>query len=188
MNKRAVIVHGWEANPSSDFFPWLKKELESRGYQVDVPTMPETDNPVIKDWVGHLSKVIGTPNEDIILIGHSIGAQAILRYLENLPAKQSVGLVVCIAGWFTLKNITDEDLAIIKPWVETPIDCEKVLLHTDRIVAIFSDNDPVVPLENKDLFENKLFADTVIESGKGHFNESDGVIELPEIFKYIDSI
>jgi predicted alpha/beta hydrolase family esterase len=29
--KRVIIIHGWEASPESNWFPWLKNELEKKG-------------------------------------------------------------------------------------------------------------------------------------------------------------
>ena len=31
------MVHGWDGNPNNHWFPWLKKELEKRGFEVHVP-------------------------------------------------------------------------------------------------------------------------------------------------------
>ena len=30
--KRVYIIHGWEGYPEEGWFPWLKKELEDRGF------------------------------------------------------------------------------------------------------------------------------------------------------------
>ncbi len=47
--KRVIIVHGWEASPEGGWRPWLRKELEDRGFEVHVPAMPDTNNPKIKE-------------------------------------------------------------------------------------------------------------------------------------------
>ena len=65
--------------------------------------------------------------------------------------------------------------------METPVNFEKVKSHLLKIVAIFSDNDPWVPLENQDDFKNKLGSDIIIEHNRGHFSGSDGVKELPVV-------
>jgi len=186
MNKRAFIIHGWDGYPDEGWFPWLKTELERNGFQVHVPAMPESAEPKIEAWISHLSKIVGEVDENTYFVGHSIGCQTILRYLESLPADKKVGGATFVAGWFTLMNLkTDEEKEIAKPWLETPIDFAKVKQHTKKFFAVFSDNDDVVPQENKKLFEERLDAKTAIEHGKGHFSGGDEVKELPVILEAI---
>ena len=33
MKKRVFIVHGWDGYPEEVWFPWLKKELEAKGFE-----------------------------------------------------------------------------------------------------------------------------------------------------------
>ncbi len=128
----------------------------------------------------------GHHNENTYFVGHSIGCQTILRYLESLPADKKVGGVNFVAGWFTLMNLeTDEEKEIAKPWLETPIDFEKVKQHTEKFFVVFSDDDEVVPQENKKLFGEWLGAKIATEHAKGHFSGSDGVKELPVILEAI---
>ena len=186
MTKRAFIIHGWNGYPDEGWFPWLKNELEQKGFQVQVPAMPESAEPKIEARVSHLSKIVGDVDENTYFVGHSIGCQTILRYLESLPADKKVGGVAFVAGWFTLMNLkTDEEKEIAKPWLETPIDFEKVKQHTKKFFAVFSDNDDVVQQENKKLFEEQLSAKTAIEHDKGHFSGGDEVKELPVILETI---
>jgi len=189
MNKKVFIIHGWDGHPDEGWFPWLKKELEQKGFQVQVPAMPEPTEPKIEAWVSHLSKIVGDVDENIFFVGHSIGCQTVLRYLERLSADKRVGGAAFVAGWFTLMNLkTDEEKEIAQPWLETPIDFEKVKQHTEKFFAMFSDDDEVVPQENKKLFEEQLGAKTVIEHSKGHFSGSDGVKELPGVLEFILNI
>jgi len=184
MNKRAFIIHGWDEYPDEGWFPWLKNELEQKGFQVQVPIMPKSAEPKITAWVSHLYKIVGDVDENTFFVGHSIGCQTILRYLENLPVDKKVGGAIFVAGWFTLMNLeTDEEKEIAKSWLETPIDFEKVKQHTKKFFAVFSDDDKVVPQDNKKLFEERLGAKTAIEHGKGHFSESDGVKKIPIVLK-----
>lgn len=45
MNKRVFIIHGWEGDPQSDWFPWLKGEVERQGFSAAVPAFPDTIHP-----------------------------------------------------------------------------------------------------------------------------------------------
>lgn len=183
MKKRVFIIHGWEGSPKNDWMPWAKKELEQKGYQVIVPEMPDTKHPRIETWVPYVNKVVGKPDENTILIGHSIGCQTVLRYLQTLKDEQKVAKVILVAGWISLTPISlraPEDREIVKPWYETPIDYQKVKSHADSFVAIFSDNDPYVPfLKNSETYKEKLGAEIILEKGKGHFNDESSITELP---------
>lgn len=50
MKKQALILQGWYQKPNSNWYPWLKKELEKRGYKVFLPDLPtmHTDLPDMK--------------------------------------------------------------------------------------------------------------------------------------------
>ena len=184
--RKAYIIHGWGANSKSEWFPWLKKELEIKGFKALIFEMPDTENPKIETWIKYLENNIQNPDEETILIGHSIGCQTILRYLEKIPESIKVRKVILVAPWHTLINLEKEELPIAKPWVETPIDEKKVLNHIcEKIVAIFSDNDPVVPSENQKIFKEKYEAEIIIEHAGGHFSEDDGTTELPVVLKNI---
>ncbi|OGF62831.1 hypothetical protein A2662_02910 [Candidatus Giovannonibacteria bacterium RIFCSPHIGHO2_01_FULL_45_33] len=178
MQKKVFIIHGWDGSPQNCWFPWLKNELSKNGFDVTVPSMPDPENPKIEDWVRHLSTVAGKPDVNTYFVGHSIGCQTILRYIEGL--KKPVGGVVCIAGFFRLLHLTtNEEKEIAKPWLETPMNYEKIRLNANKITAVFSDNDPDVDLGDKELFEKKLGAKTIVEHNMGHFDDDAGIKKLP---------
>jgi len=177
MEKRIFIVHRWDGSPDSDWYPWLESQLEDRGYRARTIEMPNPEAPEIKTWLAALDEAVGEADQDTYFVGHSIGCQAILRYLAVLPGDQKIGGAVFVAGWFDLIGLeTEEEKEMAKPWLETPIDLEIARAAGGKITAIFSDNDPFVPLANADIFEKKLGAKIVIEKGAGHFA---GMEELP---------
>ena len=178
--KRVFLIHGWTGNPEEGWFPWLKSELESKGYKVEAPAMPNTDEPEINSWVSKISEVVGEPDEDTFFVGHSIGCQAIMRYIETLPEDTKLGGAVFVAGFFNLimQDHDEADHDIARPWLETPIDTDRVKKICPKIIAIFSDNDPDVPLTDKDIFAQKLDSKIVVEKNKGHFSVDDGFTAL----------
>jgi len=180
--KRAFIIHRWDGTPQSDWYPWLKAELEKQGFTVTVPAMPHTEAPSLKEWVPFLADVVGEIDEQTYFIGHSVGCQTVMRYLESLPSSAKTGNVAFVAGWFHLVNLADkESEAIARPWIETPIDFEKVKYRPNNFYALFSDNDEWVPLTEEQLFKQRLNAQTQILHGKGHFTGDDGVQQIPEL-------
>ncbi len=169
--------------------PWLKKELEASDYQVVEPAMPETDHPVIDTWVSHLSEAVGELDAHTYFVGHSIGCQTILRYLERESDKKAGGCVF-VAGWFKLDNLeSEEDKEIAQPWLKDNIDFSRVLNTTREFFVINSSNDEYGCIEeNKRLFEEKLGAKVVVLENKGHLTEGDGVTKLPEVLKAIQEV
>ncbi|MCX6719425.1 MAG: alpha/beta hydrolase [Candidatus Taylorbacteria bacterium] len=183
--KRIMIVHQWMVGVEGDWRPWLKKELEKRGYEVSMPEMPDIDTPIIEKWVGKLAEVVGMPDKDTYFIGHSIGCQAIIRYLETIDTP--VGGAIFVAGWFDLKNLESSEVEeIAMPWIEMPIDIEKVKAVLPKSILIISDNDPYDCFEeNKAGFE-KLGSKLMVVPKAGHFTAEEGFSELPVVVKEIE--
>lgn len=177
--KKVIIVHGWDYHPEDGWYPWLKKELEARGFKVIVPRLPEPEAPRIQKWVPALAKAVGEIDEQTYFAGHSLGCQAIARYLESLPEGKMAGGAVFVAGFFKrLTNSGDDEEAqeIARHWLESPIDLKKAGTHLKTSIAIFSDNDQSVSLDNQDDFKNFLGSKILVEHQKGHF---DDCFELP---------
>ncbi|OGZ13471.1 MAG: hypothetical protein A2942_01355 [Candidatus Lloydbacteria bacterium RIFCSPLOWO2_01_FULL_50_20] len=187
MKKRVIIAHGWEGSPKEGWFPWLTQALEARGFEVHIPALPDADNPRIEKWIPKLQEVIGTPDEQTYLVGHSMGCQAIARYLATLPEAAKVGGAVFVAGFF--KHLTglenEPDVRETEQhWLDTPLDLNSVRAHLPKSIAIFSDNDPYVPLDNQDDFRDKLGSEIVLKERMGHFKGgNDGITELPVVLE-----
>jgi len=177
--KRVFIIHGWGGSADEPLHRWLKSELEKNGFEVVVPEMPNPEEPDIDAWVSKLEEIVVAPDKDTILVGHSIGCQTILRYLEKLHSASKIGGVVFIAPWLTLSNLeSEEEWRVAGPWLNTPIKETDIIKHSPKITAIFSDNDPYVPGENIEMFKKRFNAEIVVEREKGHFTADDGVEKL----------
>jgi len=184
--KRVFIIHGWDGSPSEPMLRGLRRQLEENGFVVSVPEMPIPDTPEIGVWVEKLNKIVTKPDKNTYFIGHSIGCQAILRYIEKLPLGAKIGGMVFIAPWMSLKPESfenDEAREIAKPWIETPMNFVRIKMRFKKIVCIFSDNDPFVPLSDKEIFEKKLGAEIITEHKKSHFRGEDNIKELPIALK-----
>jgi len=173
MKKTAIIIHGWDGNPNKGWFVWLGKELTKKGFKVIKPIMPNPAVPKIKPWVKKLSELAKNSDENTIIIGHSIGCQTIMRYLETSKAKK-VGQVLFVAPWLTLTDAAvdeTESKEIAKPWLETKIDFKKVKSNMKTSTAIFSTSDPFVSIKNADKFKRTLGSKIIIQKNKGHYEE-----------------
>lgn len=182
---KIYLVHGWGGSPHGEgWFGWLMQECEKRNIELIIPEMPNTNNPKINEWVGKMKDIVEV-SEETYLVGHSIGGQAIMRFLEGLDDGK-IGGVVFVAGWFNLLETAYEDEGereIAKPWLETPIDCEKVKENVGGVLAIFSTNDDCVPVSDSKLFEERLGAEIIIKENEGHFNETKEIKEIIDFVK-----
>ena len=186
MGNRVFIIHRWDAKPSDDWYTWMATELTKMGFEVEVPLMPHPEAPVLSEWVNKLTQVVKAPNERTYLIGHSIGCQAIIRYLGTLIAAVNIGGVLLVAPWIHLVNLENkESETIAKPWTETPIDWERAMMHSRKVGCLLSDNDPWVPVTEAGVFKKNLKASVVIEHGQGHFTDQVSKIILKEFLKLI---
>jgi uncharacterized protein len=183
--KRVFIIHGWAGSPEGGWLNWLKIELEKRGFEVTAPQMPNAETPKIEEWVPFLSGLVGEPQAEDFFVGHSIGCQTIIRYLESIAPKK-VGGAVFIAGWFTLKGLEGADEEkVASPWLIVPINFEKVKTTTRKFLAVLSDNDPYVPLGDAEIFRGKLGAEVIVQEKKGHFTGEGDTAELPVVLEKI---
>lgn len=183
MKQRVVLVHGWEGSPDGGWFLWLSDELRTREIDVIAPALPDADMPRIDKWIPALARAVGKPDPHTYFVGHSMGCQAIARYLASLPEGTQTGGAIFVAGFFKrLTGIEDEAEVeeVVREWLTTPLDLAKVRRHLRKSVAIFSDNDPYVPLDNTEDFARQLGSTIAIEHAMGHFTQmKDGVKVLP---------
>jgi hypothetical protein len=176
MPKRVFIIHGWEGTPEEGWRPWFKKELESRGFDVFVPALPDTKTPHFDKWLSCLSDLVGKPSEDDYFVGHSLGCITILKFLEGLADNEKVGGVILVVG-FT-DNLGYEE---ISSFFQKPVDFDKIKSHCQKFIAVHSDNDPYVPVSFGNEFKDKLGAKLIIEHDMKHFSGDDGISELPVV-------
>lgn len=177
--KRVIIVHCWDGTPEYCWYSWLKRELEAKGVEVIVPAMPETSSPMMNLWVPALADVVGKPDEETILVGHSIGCATIMRYLETLGEHEKIGGAVFVAG-FT----TDLGFEEIHNFFETPLDFQEIRSHLPRLTAIYSDDDPFVDVKYAKILEDELGAQTILLKRMKHFSgpvdKEESCLLLPE--------
>ncbi|MDD4902221.1 MAG: alpha/beta hydrolase [Patescibacteria group bacterium] len=206
--KRVFIIHGWEADPGSNWFPWLKDELIKKGIEAEVPTMPNSAHPLCAEWVAYLKKIVGKTDKDTFLVGHSLGVIAILRYLESMAAKEKIGGAILVAGFPEPLPASDGgDFSELNNFFAKPLDYEKIKNNVSNrptpppsgtesplpgrgqifsgFVAIHSDNDPYVPLANGKILQKKLGAELIVISGGGHLNAGDGFFQFPLVLEKI---
>ncbi|MBI5224526.1 serine hydrolase family protein [Candidatus Micrarchaeota archaeon] len=180
MIKQVFVVHGFNGRPEGGWRPWLKIELEKKGFVVHLLKMPSPRLPSMNAWIKEIQKNIQTPNENTFLVGHSLGCIAILRYLESLKGKQKVGGAILVAGLAT--NLGNP---LFSSFFRASIDWKKIQSHCNKFVSINSDNDRFVTIAHGKAFEKNLGARLIIKKGMGHFSGDEGCFKLPVVLEEI---
>jgi uncharacterized protein len=174
---RLFIVPRWSGRVDSQWYPWLKRELEALDppnfEQVTILDMPNPDLPVPEKWIPRIAVEVGTDPEELertILVAHSIGCQACLRYLAALPPDRRILGLVCVAGFWSV----DDPWDTLKPWLDEPMDHQRVKSSTERMITLLSPDDPITSDTggNALMWETLLDAVVQIIPGSHHFMET----------------
>ena len=182
--KNALILHRTANNHTGNWFPWLKKELEDKGYKVWVPDLPNSEQANVKRYNNFIFANKNFDfNEETLIIGHSSGAVAILGLLQKLPQNVKINKAILVASF--MNDFGDPDFSGL---FEEPFDFKKIKTKSDKIIFVHSDNDPYCPLSHAEYLSEKLGADLIVMKGQAHFNLEKGpeFKKFPEILKLIN--
>ncbi|HWN66585.1 MAG TPA: alpha/beta hydrolase, partial [Haliangium sp.] len=141
---RLCIVPRWGGGAHSDFYPWLLEQpaVRARFGEILRPEIAEPGQPTIAAWVESLQRATaGLGPGDLgrtYFLGHSVGCQAVLRFLERASEDTRVAGVLCVAAWWTVDQPWDS----LRPWAETPMDLARVRRAAQRCHVLLSDDDP----------------------------------------------
>jgi leucyl-tRNA synthetase len=93
---RFVLIHGFEGSAHTNFFPWLKAELEKRGNEVEAPELPNSNHPKEEEQVEYVLKNCHF-DENTVVVGHSLGAVVAMKALTKLNKPVSSLVLVAVA-------------------------------------------------------------------------------------------
>lgn len=188
VSKRLIIIPRWSGRPNSDWYPWLRRSLEQHASHAFEPVvaaaMPHPEQPTIAAWVAKIAELVGPDPVDIartVLVGHSIGCQAILHYLATLPTDVSLHGLLSVAGWWWVDHPWDS----LQPWIKTPVDLKRVRTASDKCVVLISDNDPFIAdwVANKRAWGDRLNAMVFVVPGAEHFNAPQQPVVLQTLIE-----
>ena len=163
--KHVLFVHGGGegAHEADEKLAASLRDALGSGYDVRSPRMPDEDTPEVGVWKEKIAVELATMDGEAILVGHSLGALMLLKYLsEEEVEKPIMGLFlvaapyVGVGGWEVEEGALREDFASKLP--EEPPIC---FYH--------SRDDEVVPFAHLALYAEKLPWATIREfDGRGH--------------------
>lgn len=169
--KNALILHGAGNDHTGNWLPWLKDELEKKGYKVWSPDLPNSDVPNLRDWLETIfSNKDWNFDRESIIIGHSAGATFILRILEELPDNVKINKAVLVAGPANMGTIPDY-FPYKREMVTPPFNWIKIKNSCEKFYFVHSDNDKYLcGEENGKFFQKNLGGELILKHGQGHFN------------------
>ena len=153
---------------------YLKREL-GKEVQLIIPRMPLQDRAKYEEWKIHFERHFSQLNDNIILIGESLGGIFLARYLSENKFPKKIYKVYLIAPPFD-NTIPEEELS---EGFELSDDLSMMKENCANINLLFSKNDGCVPLSHSEKYKEKLQEANIMiyENIKGHFEIS----EFPEM-------
>lgn len=163
---RAIIIPGNNNTDLSEFwYPQVKKELEKLGLDVIAKNMPDPDLARKQYWLPFIEEQVKSDGNSI-LIGHSSGAVAILRYLEENKAEG----IVLVGGSHTDLNDEKEK---ISGYFDEPWNWEKIRKNVKWIIQFASTDDPYIPIAEARYMKDKLNSEYYEFTNRGHFMQTE---------------
>ncbi len=176
-----IIIHGVYSNPDDNWFPWLKAELEKRGFEVIVPKFPTPLDQSLESWNRVFSNYEGKINEETVVIGHSLGAAFILNYLEKTNKK--IKAAILVSGFHKLLGGSYDE--VNKTFVDKQFNWEKIKNSCGRFFAFASGNDEYIPFEVTEELTKNLNAEFNFVPDGGHLNKKAGYDTFPLLLECI---
>lgn len=180
LSQVALIIHGWNDDPTAGWLGWLNVQLGKRGYQVRAPHLDNRERPLLKRWRAQLSPLMQDLNERSIIVAHSLGCFIVLRLLESISMTSPIGQVVLVSGFY------DAPGEAVTRFFEPEPNWPHIRQQAKRFTCVYSDNDAIVTPDRTHRLVHKLDAEIVMLADKGHFLGSKGMKTLPEILELID--
>ena len=170
--KKVFIIHGFCGRPNGGWRPWLMGELSKNNIYACALPMPNPDVPIKEEWIEEIKNVIKNPNEDIYLVGHSLGVPAILRYLETLSINNKIGGAVLVSG--PIYKRMKEEYESVDKFLETDFDFNHIKSVCNNFSVIHGNNDESVSFREGEDLSRKLSCDLFLVKNGGHLNDGAG--------------
>ncbi|MEU6668006.1 alpha/beta hydrolase [Streptomyces sp. NPDC046727] len=185
------MVTAYGASDDSVWFPYLTKQLAAAGHRVTVPRLPDTAAPRLEPWHKTYGEAVlaAGPAESTVLVGPSIGAVDVLRFLEQHgPATHGVFAGVLLVAAST-HDVGYDELA---EFFEGGFDWERIRRSARNFRVLQAMDDPVNqpgPAQHVRLFVHGLRATAFVTPTGAHFGATpDDHVEVPEAVRFVTEL
>ncbi|HLE48519.1 MAG TPA: alpha/beta hydrolase [Patescibacteria group bacterium] len=175
--KNVLFLQSWYSKVTDNWYPWLKKELEKKGFITHFPDIPE-----MRKDVPEMSKILKfieslkIIDKDTIIIGHSLGNLLAMRLAEKHRYKQ----MILVSAWDY-----DDLCEGHRLFWKTKINHSKIKGNVKNITVIHSDNDPYYTSISAEDTSKRLNARYILIKGGGHFTAKERTKKIPEILELL---
>ncbi|MBI2065462.1 MAG: alpha/beta hydrolase, partial [Candidatus Zambryskibacteria bacterium] len=170
-----IDIERWKF-AKDDWKPWIRKRLGDE-YEVITPQMPNKTNARFEEWKLWFEKFIPFFEDEVILVGHSLGGIFLAKYLSENKFSKKIKAAMLVSAVYNKDSEGYSALSFSLP---------KVLdLQTDKIFLYHSKDDPVVPFSALKHYKKALpNSQTRIFEDRKHINQE----EFPELLEDIRSL
>jgi len=145
-------------------------------HDIIYPKMPNSMNAVYDEWVIHFEKLMQFLGDDLQIIGHSLGASFLAKYLNEKPLSRPANRLLLVSGVYD--DNTNEDLGSFQV-----TSAKNLPLSAKEIHLFHSKDDLVVPFSELAKFQTDMpQAISHAYPDRGHFID-ETFPELLEILK-----
>ncbi len=161
--------------PNDNWFPYLKEELEKLKIEVIASEFPDSQLARESYWIPFLKNDLKA-DDQTVLVGHSSGAIAAMRFAET---NRLLGSVLVGAYHTDLGLSTEKQSGYFnRPW-----DWKSIMQNQKWIIQFASVNDPWIPIEEARYVHEKLNTEYHEFLDQGHFGGDYGKLVFPELLE-----
>jgi uncharacterized protein len=171
---KAIMIHGNGGCTAGDIWlPWLERELTTLGIDVINETFPDNIKARAAFWLPHLESL--GADEHTILVGHSSGALAAMRYAESHRLLGSILVAVCHTDLGDGFEAASGYYASAWQW--------DAIRNNQQWIAIYnSSDDPHIPVAEARFVAAQLRCSYFEFADRGHFVDSR---QFPEVVEFV---
>ncbi|MEI7688676.1 MAG: alpha/beta fold hydrolase [Candidatus Nomurabacteria bacterium] len=192
--KKIFIIQGFGGIPNGGWISWIMQQFSKEKIYVCALPMPNPKNPVLSEWLEEISRAINNSQDDdeLYIVGHSLGATTLLRYLEINPKNKKIAGVVFVSGVIHPLDIENKESNFrkIDSFLIPDIDLIKVKNKVNKVVSIHSKDDPIVPFIQGEELSKALSCEFIATEKGGHFYilAEPVLYEFPELLKILKEL
>jgi len=177
---RVIIAPGnGGCKPTDNWFPYVKTELEKLGIPVIAQEFPDSQLARECYWIPFLKDVLKA-DQHTILVGHSSGAIAAMRFAEKNKLLGSV----LVGSYYTDLGYEREKLS---GYFDRPWNWEAIKSNQQWIIQFASSDDPWIPIHEPRFIKEKLNTEYYEFKDQGHFGGDYYKPTFPELVDAISS-